>query len=424
MECTTQAEARRISMAWKQKATTIFCVGVIMIFTAALFLPACKNSRSRETEPLPIVAVTDVIVKDVPIYSEWTASTDGVVNATIRAQVQGYLLERNYKEGDFVKKGQVLFKIDPRTFLATLEKTKGQLGQQQARWETAKANLERIKPLVKRRAISLKDLDDAVGTEQAARAAVEEAQAVVDKAQVDVDFTKIASPVDGIAGIAKAQIGNLVGIGSVEELTTVSTVDPIKVYVAMSEKEYLQYVESGSGHGPKPLPLQMILADGRIHPHKGSFSFADRQVDVRTGTIKVAALFPNPGNVVRPGQFARVIAETVIKKGALLVPQRAVTELQGGFQITVVTPDNKVSIRPVKVAERVDDLWVIEKGVKRGERVIAEGLQKVKEGSVVTVKPFGGGHNGEQENAPPTPTGTGPKSGSPSHDRPQKAQKG
>ncbi len=406
-------------MAWKQKATGIFCIGMIMTCAAALCLPGCKNGRTKEIAQPPIVAVTDIVIKDVPVYSEWTASTDGLVNAVIRAQVQGYLTEQDYKEGDFVKKGQVLFKIDPRTFVAALEKANGQLGQQQARWEIAKANLERIKPLVQRRAISLKDYDDAVGTEQAAKAAVVEAQAVVDKAKVDVEFTKITSPIAGIAGIAKAQIGNLVGTGSVEELTTVSTVNPIKVYISMSEPEYLRYVQSGGERGQR-LPLQLILADGRLHPHKGSFAFADRQVDVRTGTIKVAALFPNPGNVVRPGQFARVIAETAIKKGAFLVPQRAVTELQGGFQVAVVAPDNKVNIRPVEVAERVDDFWVIESGLKRGERVIAEGVQKVKEGTVVTVKPFVAKQADGQQKTPRTPGGGGPVPGAGSRTKPQK----
>jgi membrane fusion protein (multidrug efflux system) len=388
------------------------------MFLTVLSITGCKKSHTKESLQPPIVAVTEVIVKNVPIYSEWTASTDGMVNAIIRAQVQGYLVEQDYKEGDFVKKGQVLFKIDARTFQAALDRAKGQLGQQKARWEIARANLERIKPLTKLKAISLKDLDDAVGTEEAAKAAVVEAQAVVERAEVDLGFTKITSPIAGIAGIAKAQLGNLVGTGSIEELTTVSTVDPVKVYVSMSEPEYLEYIRYG-GSGQK-LPLRMILADGRVHPHTGSFAFADRQVDVRTGTIKVAALFPNPGNVVRPGQFARIIAETATRNGALLVPQRAVTELQGGYQVAVVTPENKITIRPVKVAQRVEDLWIIEKGLKPGERVVAEGIQKVKEGTVVTVEPFGSRPDSGQKKTPGTPAAGEPKQGSPSHARPQK----
>jgi len=319
------------------------------------------------------------------MYSEWTASTDGLVNATIRAQVQGYLIKRDYTEGDVVKKGQVLFEIDPRTFQAQLEQANGQLAEQQARWGTAKANLERIKPLVEQRAVSKKDYDDAVGAEAATHAAVIALQAMVDKVRLDLGFTKITSPIDGIAGIAKAQLGNLVGPGSVEELTTVSTVDPIKVYILMSEQEYLKYVQNGRERGQK-MPLELILADGKVHPHKGSFAFADRQVDVKTGTIKVAALFPNPGNVIRPGQFARVRAQTEFKKDALLVPQRAVMELQSGHQVALVGPDNKVTIKPVKAGERLDSLWVIDQGLNPGERVITEGLQKVRQGTVVTVK--------------------------------------
>jgi membrane fusion protein (multidrug efflux system) len=362
-------------------------MGILMIFAATFLLSGCKKGQGREAEPPPTVEVVDVIKQDVPVYTEWIASTDGLVNATIRAQVQGYLIKRNYKEGDFVEKGQVLFEIDPRPFEAVLEQAKGQLAQQQARWETAKANLGRIKPLAEQKAMSLKDLDDATGAEQATRAEVIAAQAVVDKAQVDLGFTKIISPINGIAGIATAQLGNLVGPGSIEELTTVSTVDPIKVYIPMSEQEYLRNMPNGQGR-TEPIPLDLILAGGSVHPHKGVLAFADRQVDVKTGTIKVAALFPNPGNILRPGQFARVRARTMIKKGAILVPQRAVAELQGSYQVAVVGPDNKVDIRPVKVAERVDNLWVIDEGLKPGERVVAEGIQKVKQGMDVIPKPY------------------------------------
>jgi membrane fusion protein (multidrug efflux system) len=379
-------------MVWKNRGVS-FChvsVLIVMVFGATLLLlPGCKKGQGREASPPPTVEVVDVIKKDVPVYSEWTASTDGFVNATIRAQIQGYLIKQSYKEGDLVKKGQILFEIDPRPFEAVLEQAKGQLAQQQANWETAKANLGRIKPLAEQKAVSMKDLDDATGAEQATRAAVIAARAVVDKAQVDLGFTKITSPIDGIAGIAKAQIGNLVGPGSIEELTTVSTVDPIKVYIPMSEQEYLRDMQNGRGHTQRMMPLDLILADGSVHPHKGVLAFADRQVDVRTGTIKVAALFPNPGNVLRPGQFARIRARTMTKKGSLLVPQRAVTELQGSYQVAVVGPDNKVDIRPVKVAERVDNLWVIDEGLKPGERVVAEGIQKIKQGMDVNPKPYG-----------------------------------
>lgn len=420
-------------MAWKNGRKGLghrVLLMVALAWAALLCLGGCKKEERAEASMPPTVEVTDVIQRDVPVYSEWIASTDGSVNATIRAQVQGYLINQNYREGDPVRKGQILFEIDPRPFQATLdqvraafdqaratrdrtkaslEQAKADVDQAQARYVTARANLRRIRPLAEQNAVSQKDLDDAIGAEQsgeaavnAAKAAVSAAQASVEvakasilaarasleKAELDLGFTKIISPVDGIAGIAKAQIGNLVGPGSIEELTTVSTVDPIKVYVPVSEQDYLRYMQNGRA---QQMALEMVLSDGSIHSHKGTFAFTDRQVDVRTGTIKVAALFPNPGNVLRPGQFARVRAQTTIKKGALLVLQRSVVELQGTYQVAVVGPDNKVDIRPVKVAERIDDLWVIDKGLKPGERVIAEGIQKVKQGMVVNLRPFEGG---------------------------------
>jgi membrane fusion protein (multidrug efflux system) len=375
------------------------------------------------------VEVVEVIQKDVPVHVEWIASTDGMVNATIRAQVQGYLIRQNYKEGDFIQKGQVLFEIDPRPFQAMLEQTTATLNQskaalvqsqatleqakaevvrQEALWANAKATFTRIKQLTDEGMVSRKDLDDATGAEQSARAAVAAAQAAVGAAQatiganqaavgatqaamsrtqLDLGFTKIMSPIDGIAGIAKAQMGNLVGPGTQEELTTVSTVDPIKVYIPLSEQEYLKLAQQGKG-GAQYGPFELILANGSVHPQPGRFAFADRQVDVQTGTIKVAVLFANPGNILRPGQFARVRAQSTIKRGALLVPQRAVTELQGGYQVAVVGPDNRVDVRPVKAAERIETLWVIDEGLKSGERVVAEGVQKVQSGTVVNPKPY------------------------------------
>jgi len=347
----------------------------------------CGRQQAGDSPPAPLVQVTDVIVSDVSVYAEWTASTDGLVNTTIRAQVQGYLVSRDYKEGDFVNKGQVLFQIDPRPFQTALEQAKGNLGEQRARWRNAHANLERTKSLIEYDAISKKDLDDATGAEESSHSAMVAAQAAVDKAILDLGFTKITSPISGIAGIARAQVGNLVGPGSIEELTTVSTVDPIKVYISMAEHQYLDYMHHGGWHEGQA-SLELILSDGTIHPHKGSFAFADRQVDMSTGTIKVAALFPNPGNVLRPGQFARVRAQTELKKAALLVPQRAVSELQGSYQVAVVGPDNRVDIRRVKVAERIDNFWVVDEGLHQGERIIVEGLQKARQGSAVTVTAF------------------------------------
>jgi len=355
---------------------------VIYISSAFLLIPGCAKEQKSGDSFQPTVQVSDVIQRDVPVYSEWIGTTDGMVNAVIRAQVQGYLIKQNYHEGDFVRKGQILFEIDPRTFKAALDQAKGQLGEQMARWTTAKANLARIIPLAQQNAVSKKDLDDATGQEKAAHAAVISAEAFVEKARLDLDFTKIVSPVDGIAGIAKTQIGNLVGPGVTEELTTVSTVEPIKVYISVSEQEYL--IGTGKGqNGFKGNSLEMILSDGSVYPYKGNFTLADRQVDVKTGTIRVAAVFKNPGNILRPGQFAKIRARIKIKN-ALLVPQRAVMELQGSYQVAVVGADNKVDIRPVKVAERVDNLWVIDEGLKPGEQVVAEGVQKVRQGTTVS----------------------------------------
>jgi len=355
---------------------------------AGSLMVSCHKEKSTSAPSPPVVEVVGVIQKDVPVFSEWVATTDGYVNATIRAQVQGYLIRQNYTEGDFVRMGQVLFEIDPRTFQAALEQARSQLVQQKARWDTAKANLARISKLVVEKAVSQKDYDDAVGAEQSTHAAVLEAEAGVAKAKLELEFTKITSPINGIAGIAKAQIGNLVGPGSIEELTTVSTVDPIKVYIPVSEQEYLKT----SGKEPRAvrqIPLEMILADGSVYPHKGELAFADRQVDVRTGTIRVAALFPNHGNILRPGQFVRVRAQTQVRKGALLVPQRAVMELQGSYQVALVDFNHRVEFQPVTVGERVGNLWVIEKGLQPGQTVIAEGVQKVRQGMTVAPKPFG-----------------------------------
>ena len=359
---------------------TFTCIGL-----AVFLVSGC--GKEKRTEMPPTVEVADVVQKDVPIFAEWVGTLDGMVNATIRAQVQGYLIKQNYKEGDPVKKGQVLFEIDPRTFQAALDQAKGELGRTEARWNQTKANLARIKPLAAQNAVSQKDLDDAIAAEQSAQASIQSAKANFDKASLELGFTKITSPINGIAGIAKAQIGNLVGPGGIEELTTVSTVNPIKAYVAVSEQEYLQAQETRKRQVGK-VPLELILADGSVYPQKGEFAFADRQVDVRTGTIRVATTFSNPNNLLRPGQFARIRAQMGLKKSALLIPQRAVTEVQGRYLVAVIGGDNKVAIKQVKAAERFGQLWVIDEGLQAGDKVVAEGIQKVKEGMVVSPKPF------------------------------------
>ena len=381
--------------------------GLLASCLALLLAAGCGKEQKAAPPPPPSVEVSEVIRKDVPVYMEWVGTTDGLVNATIQAQVTGYLVKQNYREGELVKKGQVLFEIDPRTFQAAVDAAKGSMAQAEARWETAKANLQRVRPLAAKNAVSQKDLDDNIGAELSTRAAVENAKAQLDTAQLNLGFTRVDSPVDGIAGIAKAQIGNLVGPGQIQELTAVSTVDPIKAYIAISEQEYMKFrrkqgVKSAE-KSAEAIPLELILADGTVYPHKGRVALADRQVDVKTGTIRIGALFPNPGNLLRPGQYGTVRATMETKKGALLVPQRAVTEVQGKFLVAVVGADNAVELRPVTPAERVGSLWVIDKGVKPGERVVVEGVQKVKTG--VRVNPTQAAAEGEAKptTAPPSP---------------------
>jgi len=365
---------------------------ILILFWAAAVLFGCTEEKQEAAPPPPPeVMVAEVVQKDVPVYREWVASMDGLVNATILAQVQGYLIKQNYQEGEFVKKGTQLFEIDPRPFQATVDEAKAALAKQKAVLQTAQANLKRILPLAEANAVSQRDKDNAIGSVQSNEAQVLAAQAQVRRAELDLSFTKITSPIDGIAGLAKAQIGDLVGTPQSRELTTVSTVNPIKVYVPISEREYLQAVEKSKqepkANAEKPT-YELILADGSTWPAKGTFSFADRQVDPQTGTIRVAILFPNPENILRPGQYAKVRALMGIDKNALLVPQRAVGELQGSYQVALVDAGNTVKIQNVKVGERFGESWVIREGLKAGDRVVAEGTQKVANGVKVTPKPF------------------------------------
>lgn len=376
----------------------------IVIVAVLLVLAGCGKSEQSQARP-PEVAVAHVEQKDVPIYNDWVGTLEGLVNAQIRPQVTGYLLRRTYQEGSFVKKGELLFEIDPRTFQAALDQTKAQLANAEQQLAQAEANqvkaqldVDRYIPLAKEQAVTQQALDNAVQTNVAAQAQVratkaqiDASRAQVDAAQLNLSFTKIVSLIDGIAGIAQAQIGDLVGQTTL--LTTVSTLDPIKVYFPVSEQGYLNYVKENPDAAKRAaqerqLALELILADGRRYPHKGTFSLADRQVDVKTGTLRLEGLFPNPGNILRPGQFARVRAITTTKKGALLVPQRAVSELQGSYQVAVVGNDNKIEIRPVKVGERVGTEWIVDEGLKPGEKVVAEGIQRVSAGMTINPKPF------------------------------------
>jgi RND family efflux transporter MFP subunit len=364
----------------------------VAVYSAAGHAEEEKTEAQEETAaaPPPEVEVTEVVEKTVPVYQEYVATMDGMMNATILAQVQGYLIKQNYQEGSFVKKGTLLFEIDPRPFEAELDVAKAILARHQAVLQTAQATLDRILPLAAANAVSQKDKDDAIGRVQAAEAEVLAARAEVRKAELDLSFTRITSPLDGIAGAAKAQIGDLVGTPQSQVLTTVSTVNPIKVYVPISEREYLQAVERAKTKTAVATKTQfeLVLTDGTAWPDKGTLAFADREVDPQTGTIRVAILFPNPENILRPGQYAKVRALIKTEKAALMVPQRAVGELQGIYQVAVVDADNTVKLRNVKVGERFEGWWIIQEGLKPGERVIAEGIQKVREGVKVNPKPY------------------------------------
>jgi membrane fusion protein (multidrug efflux system) len=408
---------------------------VIFFAVPMLFLLAnCGKSTSADgNAPPPLeVQVAEVEQKDVPIYGEWIGTLDGVVNADIKAQVSGYLLKQAYTEGSFVPKGQLLFEIDPRPFQATVDQAKGQLAQANGQLAQAKAQLlqaqaqlavananqgrtqldeDRYIPLAKQQAITQQDLDNATQNNlaakaqvQAAKAAVETskaqiqsseatvqaAKAAVDTAELNLGFTRLTSPIDGITGMAQQQVGALVSPSS-GTITTVSTVDPIKVYFTVSEQEYIDFnrrfpSEASRNAETGRLHLDLILADGTTYPEKGKFFFADREVNQNTGAIRIAGLFPNRGNILRPGQYARVRATTRTQAGALLVPQRAVTEMQGNYQVAIVDAQNKVSVRSVKVGDRVGTLWIITAGLKPGERVVVEGVQKIGPGMLVNPK--------------------------------------
>lgn len=446
----------------KRKAlitTTIITVSL----TLAVVTFARRSNKTPANAPRPLdVQVVNVEPTDVPVYSEWIGTTDGMVNAEIKAQVTGYLLRQDYKEGSLVRKGQLLFEIDPRPFQAALDQAQGQLAQfkgsleqanshvKEAEAQVAQANSQLLQmqaqlaqtqanqvktqldvnkyaPLLEQKAVTQQDYDNAaqanvvakaqvraseagietaragvraanaqVSTAKAAVAAaqgqIENANAATRTAELNLGFTRIISPIDGIAGLAQAQVGNLISTQSAP-LTTVSTVDPIKVYFTVSEQEYLNYTrlhptQEQRDAATKNLELELILADGTTLPQKGSFYFADRQVDPKTGAIRLAGTFPNPDNVLRPGQYGRVRAVTSTRSDALLVPQRAVTQLQGGYQVAVVDANNHVEIRSVKVGDRTGALWIVEEGLKSGESVVVEGLQRIKPGAVVNPKPY------------------------------------
>jgi len=366
---------------------------------AITLLGGCASKTEAAPPPPPEVQVVNVQQKDVPVYGEWVAILDGYVNADIRPQVSGYLLKQNYREGSLVHKGDVLFEIDPRPFSAALQQAQGQQAQAEAQLGKTALDVQRDTPLAKQSAIPQAQLDNDIQANAAATAVVDANKAQVTQARLNLEFTKVRSLVDGVAGLAKGQIGDLVGPTSL--LTTVSQIQPIKVYFSISEQEYLPFaakiseITNGKRAAGTGKTLELILVDGSVYPSKGAILIADRQVDLKTGTIRFAGAFDNPGGMLRPGQFARVRLPTALAKDALLVPQRAVMETQGSYQVAVVTPDNKASIRPVKVGERVGDMWIIKSGVQPSEQVIVEGFQKVREGSPVVPKPFQSSNEGK-----------------------------
>ena len=379
-----------------------FCLVVI-----GLIIGALRPTRvSRASAAVQEVEVVRAEQKDVPVYGEWIGTLDGLVNADVRAQVTGYLQQQAYQEGAFVKKGQLLFQIDPRPFEAALDQAAGQLAQAKANLANAEAvqhrtqlDVDRYTPLVKEQAASQQDLDNSVQNNLAAKATIETAkaqiqtyEAAVETARINLDFTRLVSPIDGVVGQAQLQVGALVTPSS-GVVTSVSTLNPIKVFFTVSEPQYLDWrrrfpTESSRENADRSLRLQLILADGRTYDHEGTFYFADRQIDVGTGAIQVAGLFPNPENILRPGGYGKVRAVIRTQKDALLVPQRAITELQGSYEVAIVDDQNTVSIRTVSLGESVGSDWIVNSGLKAGDNVVAEGVQKVRPGARVDVKPF------------------------------------
>lgn len=439
---------------------------VAVLAIIALITILTKSNDGVKAAPRPLdVEVVKVEQDDVPLYSEWIGTTEGIVNADIKGQVTGYLLRQDYKEGSLVKKGELLFEIDPRPFQAVLDQANGQLAQFEGQLEQAKsqvvqaeaqvaqansqlleaqaqlaqsqANLVKTQldvnkyaPLAEQKAVTQQDYDNAVQANEVAKAQVEASKAGIESArarlraanaqigtakaatrtangqiengkaavrtaQLNLSFTRIVSPIDGIAGLAQTQVGDLVQPSNPNSplLTTVSTVDPIKVYFTISEQQYLAFtkdnlIQARQRASVAQIELELILADGTTYPHKGSFYYADRQVDQKTGAIRIAGLFPNPGNILRPGQYGRVRAVTSTKISALLVPQRAVTQLQGGYQVAVVGSDNKIEIRSIKLGDHSGSMWIVDEGLKPGETVVVEGIQRLRPGALVNPKPY------------------------------------
>lgn len=365
----------------------------VLTLSAGLISGCGKSVSAAHTGPAPAMKVSVVKAEqaDVPVTGEWVGTLDGYVNAQIQPQANGYLLRQNYREGSLVQKDQVLFEIDPRPFEAALEQAEGQLGQAQAQLSLAEINVNRDTPLAAARAIAKSQLDNEVQQKLQAEAAVKSAQAAVATAKLNLGFTQVRSLITGVAGQATTQVGNLVGTQSV--LTSVSQLDPIKVYFSISDSEYLALVHrartGGSGllQGASNIPLTLTLANGEVYSHQGHIAFVDRQLNAQTGAIRIAASFPNPGNVLRPGQFGRVRAATEVLHNAILVPQVAVTEFQGMQQIYTVGANGTVHVKKVTLGPQYGNSWVIESGLPGGSMVIIDNLQKLGEGATVSPQP-------------------------------------
>ncbi len=352
----------------------------VLVFVGLLFSAACEKKKAEP--PLQKVVVTSVITQDVPVTQEWVGTLEGSVNADIRPKIEGYMLRQVYQEGTWVKEGTPLFQIDPRQFKAALDAAKGNLARNQAALDNANITVERYKPLAKSQAISQQELDDALSTQRQSEANVESAKAQLEQAQLNLNWTTVTSPINGIVGTAQIQVGSLVNGQSV--LTTVSTVDPVRVSFAITESQYLNYMAATETQRDRAGgDLTIVLADGSKYAHPGKVIILNRQIDQKTGTITLVGEFPNPDKILRPGQYAKVQAVTNTRKDALLVPQAAVKELQGDTQVAVVGNDGTVELRSVVMGPRVGSLWVVDKGVKVGERLIVGGLQMVRPGMKV-----------------------------------------
>jgi membrane fusion protein (multidrug efflux system) len=350
----------------------------------------CEEKEAAPPPSPPDVEVTDVIQRDVPIYQEWVAQLNGQVNADITPKVQGYLLTRNYAEGFFVHKGQLLYEIDPRPFVASLDQAKAQVAVAVAQQTEAENNVTRDRPLAEQHAIPQKQLDTDISTLAATTAQVNAAKANMVQAELNLSWTKVLSPIDGLAGVSNSNVGDLVG--TTTKMTTVSQVNPIRAYFNISESDYLgraqEIARSVRGDIVKPLPIEFIQTNGITFPAKGKIVLVNREIASQTGTIQIAAEFPNKDGILRPGGFGNVRIETGTTEHALLVPQAAVIEVQSMYQVVVVSPENKAMFRPVKVGERVGTNWIITEGLKPGEKIIVQGFMKVRQGSPVTPKPY------------------------------------